>query len=337
MRSSARRPTSARLAGTSVARAARSQAPAERTSMLGSAPKRRAGTIRRVPEFLSPAWVEALDAALGTLAPTGEVGGAGAAAPDRFVLEQRVVLPDGSTHAHHVVASGGRFHAASGPAPAPDLVLTTSLHTAVAIQRGAVNAQYALAAGHLRLGGDLERLRTHAGLFGRLDDVFTELRATTTYPTYRRPGDPGGRGAATTASIAPMTISEADFRSEARAFLDANAERRVEETFEWGKGSDQVGLLEEKSAEQEADEVAAAKEWKATEFDAGFGWITGPGGVRGPRPPGRPRARLPRAGGRLRDPVPVDVRHRPGDGRAHDPRPRRPRGEGALPHGHVPG
>jgi alkylation response protein AidB-like acyl-CoA dehydrogenase len=73
-----------------------------------------------------------------------------------------------------------------------------------------------------------------------------------------------------------MTISEADFRAEARAFLDANAERRVEETFEWGKGSDQVGLLEEKSAEQEADEVAAAKKWKATEFDAGFGWITGP-------------------------------------------------------------
>ncbi len=73
-----------------------------------------------------------------------------------------------------------------------------------------------------------------------------------------------------------MTISEADFRAEARSFLDANAERRVEETFEWGKGSDQVGLLEEKSAEQEADEVAAAKKWKATEFDAGFGWITGP-------------------------------------------------------------
>jgi alkylation response protein AidB-like acyl-CoA dehydrogenase len=73
-----------------------------------------------------------------------------------------------------------------------------------------------------------------------------------------------------------MTISEADFRAEAKAFLDANAERRTEEKFEWGKGSDQVGLLDEKTPEQEAAEIAAAKAWKATEFDAGFGWIMGP-------------------------------------------------------------
>jgi alkylation response protein AidB-like acyl-CoA dehydrogenase len=72
------------------------------------------------------------------------------------------------------------------------------------------------------------------------------------------------------------TISESGFRAEAKAFLDANAEPRVEEKFEWGKGSDRVGLLEEKSPEQEAAEIAAAKEWKTKEFDAGFGWITGP-------------------------------------------------------------
>ena len=73
-----------------------------------------------------------------------------------------------------------------------------------------------------------------------------------------------------------MTISEATFRAEAEAFLDRHAERRAEERFEWGQGSDHVGVLEEKSAEQEAAEVAAAKEWKAVEFDAGFGWLTGP-------------------------------------------------------------
>jgi alkylation response protein AidB-like acyl-CoA dehydrogenase len=73
-----------------------------------------------------------------------------------------------------------------------------------------------------------------------------------------------------------MTISEAEFRAEAREFLEANAERRVEEKFEWGKGSDKVSILEEKTPEQEAADLAAAKGWKATEFDAGFGWITGP-------------------------------------------------------------
>jgi len=31
-----------------------------------------------------------------------------------------------------------------------------------------------------------------------------------------------------------------------------------------------------KTAEEEAAELVAAKEWKAKEFDAGFGWITGP-------------------------------------------------------------
>jgi len=71
-------------------------------------------------------------------------------------------------------------------------------------------------------------------------------------------------------------ITEADFRAEARAFLDANADKRVERKFQWGEGSDRVGLLEEKTAEEEAVEVAAAKAWKAKEFDAGFGWISGP-------------------------------------------------------------
>jgi alkylation response protein AidB-like acyl-CoA dehydrogenase len=71
-------------------------------------------------------------------------------------------------------------------------------------------------------------------------------------------------------------ITEETFRDEAKAFLDSHAERRVEAKFEWGKGSDRVGLLDEKTAEQEAAEIAAAKQWKTTEFDAGFGWITGP-------------------------------------------------------------
>ena len=73
-----------------------------------------------------------------------------------------------------------------------------------------------------------------------------------------------------------MTRSIDTFRAEARAFLDDHLERRGEEAFVWGEGSDRVGVLEEKSAEQEARELAAAKAWKAQEFDAGFGWITGP-------------------------------------------------------------
>ena len=73
------------------------------------------------------------------------------------------------------------------------------------------------------------------------------------------------------------TITEQDFRDEAAAFLDAHATRRgAAKEFVWGEGSDNVSILEEKSAEQEAAEMRAAKEWKAVEFDAGFGWISGP-------------------------------------------------------------
>jgi alkylation response protein AidB-like acyl-CoA dehydrogenase len=71
-------------------------------------------------------------------------------------------------------------------------------------------------------------------------------------------------------------IPEAQFRAEAKSFLDGHAEPRAEEKFEWGKGSDRVGLLDEKTAEQEAAEIRDAKAWKALEYDAGFGWVTGP-------------------------------------------------------------
>jgi len=72
-------------------------------------------------------------------------------------------------------------------------------------------------------------------------------------------------------------ITELEFRAAAVEFLDGHASRRGEaKEFVWGEGSDNVSILEEKTAEQEATELEAAKGWKATEFDAGFGWITGP-------------------------------------------------------------
>jgi alkylation response protein AidB-like acyl-CoA dehydrogenase len=66
------------------------------------------------------------------------------------------------------------------------------------------------------------------------------------------------------------------FSADAKQFLDANAETRGEEKFVWGEGSDSVGVLEEQTPEEEAQELVEGKAWKAKEFDAGFGWITGP-------------------------------------------------------------
>ena len=67
-----------------------------------------------------------------------------------------------------------------------------------------------------------------------------------------------------------------EFEADAVSFLATNAAKRPEETFVWGRGSDKVNLLPEKSAEEEEADLAAARIWAQTVFDGGFGWITGP-------------------------------------------------------------
>ena len=67
------------------------------------------------------------------------------------------------------------------------------------------------------------------------------------------------------------------FEKEARDFLDAHATRKeAEQQFVWGEGSDKVAVFEEKDRATELADLRRACEWRATKFDAGFGWITGP-------------------------------------------------------------
>ncbi len=81
--------------------------------------------------------------------------------------------------------------------------------------------------------------------------------------------------------------TEEAFRTEAREFLDAHCKpRERESTRKWGEGSDKVSVFEEKSAEAERRDVANAKAWRASMFDAGFGWITGPTQLGGRGLPG---------------------------------------------------
>lgn len=69
-----------------------------------------------------------------------------------------------------------------------------------------------------------------------------------------------------------LTMEE--FLAEARAFLDgaAPAAARELDPDEWGTGDDRVTLFR---GATEA-EVRAARAWRRTLFDAGFGWLTGP-------------------------------------------------------------
>ena len=72
------------------------------------------------------------------------------------------------------------------------------------------------------------------------------------------------------------TPTPEEFEAAAIAFLEANAEKRPEETFVWGQGSDDVSLFPEKSPEQQEADLAVSRAWAQRVFDAGFGWITGP-------------------------------------------------------------
>ncbi len=80
----------------------------------------------------------------------------------------------------------------------------------------------------------------------------------------------------TESTTADGAITPEQFEVEARAFLEAHAERRPEETFVWGQGSENVSLFPERSPEQQAADLAASRAWSQQVFDAGFGWITGP-------------------------------------------------------------
>lgn len=71
-------------------------------------------------------------------------------------------------------------------------------------------------------------------------------------------------------------ITSGQFERDARAFLEAHAVKRPSETFAWGEGSDKVGLFPERAPEQEIADLAVARSWAQTVFDAGFGWISGP-------------------------------------------------------------
>ena len=72
-------------------------------------------------------------------------------------------------------------------------------------------------------------------------------------------------------------ITLEEFTAEAKTFLEANASLKAEvKDFVWGQGPDEPALFEEVDREKEKEELAKAQAWRATKYDAGFGWITGP-------------------------------------------------------------
>jgi alkylation response protein AidB-like acyl-CoA dehydrogenase len=78
------------------------------------------------------------------------------------------------------------------------------------------------------------------------------------------------------APIPDVDIDEDQFRRDAVDFLSAHATRKQPEVVAWGSGDERLALFHETTGEEEAHEVADAKAWQRTKWDAGFGWLTGP-------------------------------------------------------------
>ena len=136
-----------------------------------------------VAEFLSDEWIAALDAAARATWPDDAPG------TDALVVEPLVHGVPGRGEVRYrvtcdtFVRSVGRVN----DAETADVRIEADYGTAVALARGEVNAQTALADGLLRVSGDLARLAAHAGSLARLADLFAAVRATTTFAA----GGPG--------------------------------------------------------------------------------------------------------------------------------------------------
>lgn len=126
--------------------------------------------------FLSPEWIDALDAAART-----DAGLAARTAGIRLVVQQTVTgaAGDGSDVVYHVAIDDGSVRVAAGPAPDATLRLTLDRATAWAVASGTASAQAAFMTGRLQVGGDLREL-VDDRLTGALGDVFAAVRAATT-------------------------------------------------------------------------------------------------------------------------------------------------------------
>jgi putative sterol carrier protein len=125
-----------------------------------------------VVRFLSAEWLTALDEAARELVVPDDVD---------LVVEQLVRGSDGGECAYHVVFGGGSVRVRPGRAEAATVAVQQSYATAVALARGELNAQQAMARGELRVAGDVALLSRHGRSLARLPDLFARVRERTEF------------------------------------------------------------------------------------------------------------------------------------------------------------
>ena len=136
------------------------------------------------------------------------------------------------------------------------------------------------------------------------------------------------------------TSRSSSSRPRRRPSSTATPRARRREEVRLGRGLRQGGAVRREGPQNELEELAKAQAWRAKKFDAGFGWITGPSGLRRPRArPAPTSGRWNAARGQYDVPnqgffgiglgmvAPTILAHGTDDGQGHVP-------EGAVPRRH---
>lgn len=137
--------------------------------------------------FLSAAWFEEVDRALGSAAgapdangtPDGD-GASGDVRPELTVQQVVTDSPDGEVRYFLEIGSGGVV-LRRGQAGRADATFTEDYATAAAIAGGELSPQDALLAGRIRVAGNLSALLEHRNALAALDALPAELRKATTF------------------------------------------------------------------------------------------------------------------------------------------------------------
>ncbi len=123
-----------------------------------------------MPEYLSPAWFDAADAAL-----RADAGLAAAGRGIHLVLQQTVDDPAPGT-TWHIRIDDGAVSLVVGAAADATVTFHCDRSTALDVHQGRTSAQAAFMAGNLRVGGDVGALLAHQELLAGLTDVLAPLR-----------------------------------------------------------------------------------------------------------------------------------------------------------------
>ena len=129
-----------------------------------------------VARYLSPEWFEDVNRV------ARESSELTAATRDVRLLLQQVVTggPDGDVP-YWVRVEAGHVEAGLGEVADPDVTVTQSYETAVAVSTGALRAQTAVMEGRVRLAGNTAVLREHQDALVGVGTVFDSVRSRTGY------------------------------------------------------------------------------------------------------------------------------------------------------------